>query len=70
MSRIDETRPFIPVSIAVLTVSDTRSLECAVETAIPTANMKILKKGPPPLIYKCRRRQPQQNVILISSVCA
>ena len=27
MSRIDETRPFIPVSIAVLTVSDTRSLE-------------------------------------------
>ena len=27
MSRIDETRPFIPVSIAVLTVSDTRSLD-------------------------------------------
>ena len=27
MSRIDESRPFIPVSIAVLTVSDTRSLE-------------------------------------------
>ncbi|MDJ0612675.1 MAG: molybdenum cofactor biosynthesis protein B [Rhizobiaceae bacterium] len=27
MSRIDETRPFIPVGIAVLTVSDTRSLE-------------------------------------------
>ncbi|MGE0230308.1 MAG: molybdenum cofactor biosynthesis protein B [Flavobacteriaceae bacterium] len=27
MSRIDETRPFIPVRIAVLTVSDTRSLE-------------------------------------------
>ncbi|MGY6708606.1 MAG: molybdenum cofactor biosynthesis protein B [Rhizobiaceae bacterium] len=27
MSRVDETRPFIPVSIAVLTVSDTRSLE-------------------------------------------
>jgi len=26
MSRIDETRPFIPVSIAVLTVSDTRTL--------------------------------------------
>ncbi|APF36909.1 molybdenum cofactor biosynthesis protein B [Chelatococcus daeguensis] len=26
MSRIDETRPFIPLSIAVLTVSDTRSL--------------------------------------------
>jgi molybdenum cofactor biosynthesis protein B len=26
MSRIDETRPFIPVSIAVLTVSDTRNL--------------------------------------------
>ena len=26
MSRIDETRPFIPVSIAVLTVSDTRDL--------------------------------------------
>ena len=25
MSRIDETRPFIPVSIAVLTVSDTRT---------------------------------------------
>ncbi len=27
MSRIDESRPFIPVSIAVLTVSDTRALE-------------------------------------------
>ncbi len=27
MARIDETRPFIPVSIAVLTVSDTRILE-------------------------------------------
>ncbi|MEM8797513.1 MAG: molybdenum cofactor biosynthesis protein B [Pseudomonadota bacterium] len=27
MSRIDETRPFIPVGIAVLTVSDTRGLE-------------------------------------------
>ena len=26
MSRLDETRPFIPVRIAVLTVSDTRSL--------------------------------------------
>ncbi|MGC9269979.1 molybdenum cofactor biosynthesis protein B [Acidiphilium sp.] len=27
MSRIDETRPFIPVSIAVMTVSDTRTLD-------------------------------------------
>ena len=27
MTRIDENRPFIPVGIAVLTVSDTRSLE-------------------------------------------
>src|ERR1700722_7614462 len=27
MSRIDESRPFLPLSIAVLTVSDTRSLE-------------------------------------------
>jgi len=27
MARIDETRPFLPVNIAVLTVSDTRSLE-------------------------------------------
>ena len=27
MSRIDETRPFVPVSIAVLTVSDTRTAE-------------------------------------------
>ena len=26
MSRIDETRPFLPVAIAVLTVSDTRSI--------------------------------------------
>ena len=26
MSRLDETRPFIPVRIAVLTVSDTRAL--------------------------------------------
>lgn len=27
MTRIDESRPFVPVSIAVLTVSDTRSLD-------------------------------------------
>ena len=27
MSRIDESRPFLPLTIAVLTVSDTRSLE-------------------------------------------
>jgi len=27
MARIDETRPFLPVNIAVLTVSDTRTLE-------------------------------------------
>ena len=27
MARIDETRPFVPVKIAVLTVSDTRKLE-------------------------------------------
>ena len=27
MARLDETRPFLPVNIAVLTVSDTRSLE-------------------------------------------
>lgn len=27
MSRIDESRPFVPLKIAVLTVSDTRSLE-------------------------------------------
>ena len=27
MSRIDESRPFVPVGIAVLTVSDTRTLE-------------------------------------------
>jgi molybdenum cofactor biosynthesis protein B len=27
MGRIDETRPFLPVNIAVLTVSDTRTLE-------------------------------------------
>ena len=27
MTRIDETRPFVPVSIAVLTVSDTRTLD-------------------------------------------
>ena len=27
MSRLDESRPFIPLNIAVLTVSDTRKLE-------------------------------------------
>ena len=27
MARLDETRPFIPVNVAVLTVSDTRTLE-------------------------------------------
>ena len=27
MSRIDETRPFVPVAIAVMTISDTRTAE-------------------------------------------
>ena len=29
MGRIDETRPFLAVNIAVLTVSDTRTIETA-----------------------------------------
>ena len=43
MARSDETRPFIPVNIAVLTVSDTRSL--ANDTSGDTLVGRIVKSG-------------------------
>lgn len=43
MSRIDESRPFIPVNIAVLTVSDTRTLET--DTSGATLAERIVKAG-------------------------
>jgi molybdenum cofactor biosynthesis protein B len=43
MPGIDETRPFIPVNIAVLTVSDTRTLET--DTSGATLADRIVKAG-------------------------
>lgn len=43
MARIDESRPFIPVNIAVLTVSDTRS--AANDTSGDTLADRIVKAG-------------------------
>jgi molybdenum cofactor biosynthesis protein B len=43
MGRIDETRPFLPVNIAVLTVSDTRTLEN--DTSGATLAERIAKAG-------------------------
>lgn len=43
MARIDESRPFIPVNIAVLTVSDTRTLEN--DTSGSTLADRIVKAG-------------------------
>jgi molybdopterin adenylyltransferase len=43
MARIDETRPFIPVSIAVLTVSDSRTV--ADDTSGDTLVARIAKAG-------------------------
>ncbi len=43
MSRIDETRPFVPVAIAVLTVSDTRTL--ATDTSGDTLAERIERAG-------------------------
>ena len=43
MGRIDETRPFLAVNIAVLTVSDTRTLET--DTSGATLAERIVKSG-------------------------
>jgi molybdenum cofactor biosynthesis protein B len=43
MARIDETRPFLPVNIAVLTVSDTRTE--ANDTSGDTLSERIVKAG-------------------------
>ncbi len=43
MSRIDESRPFIPVHIAVLTVSDTRTMET--DTSGATLAERVIKAG-------------------------
>ena len=45
MARIDETRPFIPVNIAVLTVSDTRT--AANDTSGDTLAARIAGRRPP-----------------------
>lgn len=43
MARLDETRPFIPVNIAVLTVSDTRTLDN--DTSGATLVERVAKAG-------------------------
>ena len=43
MARLDETRPFLPVAIAVLTVSDTRTLET--DTSGATLAERIIRAG-------------------------
>ena len=43
MARLDETRPFIPVNIAILTVSDTRTL--ANDTSGDALVERIAKAG-------------------------
>jgi len=43
MGRLDETRPFLPVNIAVLTVSDTRTLEN--DTSGATLAARIAESG-------------------------
>ncbi|HBK07572.1 MAG TPA: molybdenum cofactor biosynthesis protein B [Acetobacteraceae bacterium] len=43
MARLDETRPFIPVNIAVLTVSDTRTMEN--DTSGTTLAERVVKAG-------------------------
>ena len=43
MGRIDETRPFLAVNIAVLTVSDTRTLET--DTSGATLAERVVKSG-------------------------
>lgn len=43
MARIDESRPFLPVNIAVLTVSDTRTLES--DTSGATLAARIVAAG-------------------------
>ena len=43
MAKLDETRPFIPVNIAVLTVSDTRT--AANDTSGDTLVERIVKAG-------------------------
>jgi molybdenum cofactor biosynthesis protein B len=50
MARIDESRPFIPVNIAVLTVSDTRTLEndtsgTALAERITAAGHKVVARA-------------------------
>ncbi len=43
MARLDETRPFLPVNIAVLTVSDTRTLET--DTSGATLAARVVTAG-------------------------
>ena len=43
MGRIDETRPFLPINIAVLTVSDTRTLDT--DTSGATLAERVAKAG-------------------------
>ena len=49
MSRIDETRPFIAVRIAVLTVSDTRSL--AEDKSGDLLASRLIEAGHTPVSY-------------------
>ena len=57
MSRIDESRPFLPLSIAVLTVSDTRSLE----DDKSGATLEKLLTGAGPQARRARHRDGRQG---------
>ncbi len=56
MARLDESRPFLPVNIAVLTVSDTRTLES--DTSGATLAERIAKAGHTVAIRAIEKDEP------------
>lgn len=56
MARLDESRPFLPVTIAVLTVSDTRTLET--DTSGATLAERIVKSGHTVAIRAIEKDEP------------
>lgn len=76
MARIDETRPFLPVNIAVMTVSDTRTLETdtsgatlvdRIEKSGHRVAERIVEKDDAPLIETHLRRwiaDPEIDVVI------
>jgi molybdenum cofactor biosynthesis protein B len=56
MARLDESRPFLPVNIAVLTVSDTRTLDT--DTSGATLAERIAKSGHTVAIRAIEKDEP------------